>query len=695
MAGRDAPLPTGLVTFLLTDIEGSTQAWQSAPHEMPAIVSRHYQILDTAVVAHGGLRPQEQGEGDSIVAVFRDPVDAVHTALDAQLALRRELPELPVRMALHSGEAMLRNADNYVGLTIIRCARIRSCGYGGQILLSDDTTSAICERLPTGADAVDLGLYGLRGLDGRTRIWQLTHPDLPTEFPPLKAGTSAAGNLPVPLTSFIGRRSELAAIGNSLETHRVVTLTGEAGVGKSRLAHAVGDAAANSMTGGVWWIPLAGAADDADGIAATIVRACALERDERDPLAPVVDHFASVAEALLILDGFDAASSSTADVIDRLLSHCAHVRVLASGRRPVGVPGEIVHRLETMPVPPDDFDGSVDDLHRFAATRLFLDRGVNARAGAPFSDTDAVAIARVCCELRGVPLGIELAAARSGRISMTELAGSLAAVADREASGPVETLSSSIAWTYQFLDDDAQVALRRLGVFRGDFEIDAATAIVTGRDLDAHAAAMSIRRLLDEHLVAPDSSSARLTLSREIREFAQGLLADSDDDGATTARHGDWFADVAERFGDGGSEMPDSMIEPDLPDVLAALDAAMERDLPTAAYRIIVGIGARLGALGHAERLDAAATWLAGRSPSDGEDRWAAAVASLTTALADRPDHVLHTYTAEALAVAELGRDEPTAQMLRTIDLRSTAGAARSVPTDRAVVASDRTGLTT
>ena len=250
MAGRETPLPTGVVTFLLTDIEGSTQAWQTAPDEMTAIVSRHYQILDAAVATRGGVRPQEQGEGDSIVAVFTDPVDAVTTALDAQRALRRELPDLPVRMALHTGEAMLRNADNYVGLTIIRCARIRSCGFGGQILLSDDTVNAVRDALPETADATDLGLYGLRGLDGRTRIWQLTHPDLRAEFPPLKAGTSAAGNLPAPITSFIGRRDELTAVGNSLGTERLVTVVGEPGVGKSRLAQAVAGAGANAASGG-------------------------------------------------------------------------------------------------------------------------------------------------------------------------------------------------------------------------------------------------------------------------------------------------------------------------------------------------------------------------------------------------------------------------------------------------------------
>lgn len=678
MAGRDAPLPTGLVTFLLTDVEGSTQAWQNAPDEMSAIVSRHYQILDAAVVAHGGVRPQEQGEGDSIVAVFEDPAEAVRTALDAQLALRRELPDLPVRMALHTGEAMLRNADNYVGLTIIRCARIRSCGHGGQILLSGDTVEATRESLPDGTAAHDLGLYGLRGLDGRTRIWQLTHRDLPSDFPPLKAGTSAAGNLPTPLTSFIGRRTELATIGNSLGNQRLVTLVGQAGVGKSRLAQAVGDAAANSMTGGVWWIPLAGVDDHPDAVAVAALRACALERDDAAPMAPVIDHFTSVADSLVIFDGFDAAPQATAAVVDELLARCADVRVLTSARQPLGLPGELVHRVDPMPVPDGDFGGTIDDLHRFAGTRLFLDRGVNARAGAPFADADAARIARVCQQLRGVPLGIELAAARSGRTSVVELAESLTELTEGDDSadpGLADTLSSSIAWTYQFLEPDAQVALRRLGIFHGDFEVDAAAAVVAGRSLDSHGAVIAIRRLLDEHLLAHDASSGRLGLSREIRAFAHDRLNEDGDLAATTTRHGDWYAEVAERFGAGGDDMPDSMLEPDIADLLAALDASMTGDDPSVAYRIVIGVGGRLASLGHPERLDDVATWLSTRSPSDGEDRWSAAVARLATALADRPDHVVHDFVPEARAIAELGGDDDTAERLRSLETARTVSA--------------------
>ncbi len=334
----DQPLPTGVVTFLLTDVEGSTQAWQASPEAMTALVSKHYEVLDSVISSHGGTRPQEQGEGDSVVAVFTDPADAVNAAVEAQLALRSLVPELPVRMALHTGDAMLRNEDNYVGLTIIRCARIRSCGHGGQILLSADTVDATRYTLDGSLELLDLGLYGLKGLDGRERIWQLAGPGLPTDFPPLAAGASAAGNLPTPISSFVGRRAELAAIGEAVATTRLVTLVGDGGIGKTRLAIAAASAAADSMPGGVWLIPMSEApADDVDAVAAWMLHSCAVPRPAVDPVDALIDHFASTARSLVVVDGLERAPAAAATVIDRLLGQCPDVQVLAHRCRSAAV----------------------------------------------------------------------------------------------------------------------------------------------------------------------------------------------------------------------------------------------------------------------------------------------------------------------------------------------------------------------
>jgi predicted ATPase len=655
-------LPTGVVTFLLTDIEGSTQAWQAAPGEMTALVSRHYEILDAGIAAHGGSRPQEQGEGDSVVAVFVDASNALAAAVDTQLALRRDLPDLPVRMALHTGEAMLRDENNYVGLTIIRCARIRACGHGGQILLSDDTVAEIGDDLPAGVGIIDLGRYGLRGLDGRERIWQVTQSALPAIFPPLKAGTSAAGNLPTPISSFVGRRADLAAVSRSLMVNRLITFTGEAGIGKSRLAHAAADAAANSMPGGVWWVGLADVSDDDVAVvASTVMRACALAGADADPVDVIADHLRSVAESLLIVDGHERAPVATASLVERLLARCPDTRVLATGRESLRIPGEVVVPVAAMTVPDEDFDGSIVDLDEFDATRLFLERG--ADHDLVCADGNAADIARLCRGLRGVPLAIELAAARTATTSIPELVASLGDVT-ADSAGVAMTLTSSIAWTYQFLDPHAQSALRRLAVFRGDVEIDAATAVVAGDGLDEAATVGAIHTLLQQNLLAFDDDAERLSIAPAIRAFARERLADPADLGGTTVRHGAWFAAVAERFAEAGTALPRSLLAPDLADVLAALDASMHSSDPSVAYRILIALGAQWHDLGQSDVADRAAAWLCARTPSDGEERWAAAVARLCADRAGDRDCPIHAYADEARAIAEIVDDATSVEFI-------------------------------
>lgn len=676
----DESLPTGWVTFLLTDIEGSTQAWQAAPDEMTALVSRHYEILERGIAAHGGVRPEEQGEGDSVVAVFTDPAMALAAAVGTQIELRRELPELPVRMAVHTGDAMLRNENNYVGLTIIRCARIRGCGHGGQILLSDDAVHEIADARPEGVDVVDLGLYGLRGLDGRSRIWQVTHPGLPSVFPPLKAGTSASGNLPTPISSFVGRRADLAAISRLLATSRLVTLTGEAGIGKSRLARAGADAAANSFPGGVWWVGLGEVpGDDVTLVRAAIVRACALVGDA-DATQSIADHFGSVADSLLIVDGVERAPLAAASVVEELLARCPDARVLATGRQPMRIPGEVVHAVAPLAVPDPHFDGDLAALSDIDATRLFVQRvSVDVVTVDPGGDT-AAHIASICRDLRGVPLAIELAAARAGSTSIAELAASIEQLTARDADSTdvTGTLASSIAWTYQFLAPKAQIALRRLAVFRAEFEIDAAISVVAGSGLDAVEAAQAIRTLFERNLISFDDDASRVSMPPAIRLFAGERLAESADVTSVVERHGAWFAAIAERFDD--PTMPVSLLAPDEADVLAALETSMSGDDPSVALRILAALGAHWRELGYPEVADRAAAWLCTRSPSDGEERWAAAVARLCLAHSMDPAAGIHAFAEEALAVAQLAGDERTAALLDSTARRDSPTTVGTVP---------------
>ena len=225
-------LPAGTVTFLLTDVEGSTVLWETRRAEMGAAIARHYDILDEVIGVCGGVRPVEQGEGDSVVAAFAAASDALAAALQAQRRLQTELGWIPVRMAVHSGEAQLRGEGNYVGRAIIRCARLRACGHGGQVLVSAATAALIAEDLPAGAGLADLGTVRLRGLSRPERVWQLTHPDLAGDFAPLRSLQATPHNVPVATSSFIGRDAELGALGELLRHERLVTLTGSGGSAK-------------------------------------------------------------------------------------------------------------------------------------------------------------------------------------------------------------------------------------------------------------------------------------------------------------------------------------------------------------------------------------------------------------------------------------------------------------------------------
>jgi class 3 adenylate cyclase len=225
-------LPAGTVTFLLTDIEGSTSGWEAAPDVMARAVARHYDVVDEVISACGGVRPVEQGEGDSVVAAFGKAGDAIAGALQAQRRLLDEVPELRVRMALHSGDAQLRDEGSYVGRTITRCARLRGCGHGAQILVSDAVAAVAADSMPPDVSLIDLGSVRLRDLLRPERVWQLSHPALPSVFPPLVTLDAAAHNLPIQLSSFVGRASELAAVTTLAGQHRLVTLTGSGGCRK-------------------------------------------------------------------------------------------------------------------------------------------------------------------------------------------------------------------------------------------------------------------------------------------------------------------------------------------------------------------------------------------------------------------------------------------------------------------------------
>ncbi|WP_287355601.1 AAA family ATPase, partial [Mesorhizobium sp.] len=315
---------------------------------MGAAIARHYELLDAAITLHGGVRPVEQGEGDSVVGVFAQPSDAIAAALHAQRTFAHEPwpggQVLRIRIALHTGEAQLRGNDYYVGRTVIRCARLRAVAHGGQTVLSGATRDLVADRLPDDADLRDLGSHRLKDLGAPERVWQLCHPDLADEFPPLRSLNAFANNLPTQLTSFVGRDAELAELRTVLEADRLVTLTGAGGSGKTRLAvHAAADVA-DRHPDGVRWVELAPVSSP-DAVPYAVARTFGfVEEEDRPPTQTLCEQLAA-SDALVVLDNAEHVLEPCAQLTQALLGAAPKLRILVTSREPLGVPGELTWRV--------------------------------------------------------------------------------------------------------------------------------------------------------------------------------------------------------------------------------------------------------------------------------------------------------------------------------------------------------------
>ncbi|HET9601996.1 MAG TPA: LuxR C-terminal-related transcriptional regulator, partial [Acidimicrobiales bacterium] len=494
---------------------------------------RHYALLDEAIAAHAGVRPVEQGEGDSVVAAFSRASDAVAAAVSAQRALTEEpWPDgvrLRVRMAIHTGEAQLRDEGNYFGQAVIRCARLRAIGHGGQVLVSEATAALVVDRLPDQVGLLDLGTHRLKDLGRPERVWQLTHPDLTPVLPALRSLDAFRHNLPVQLTPLIGRAREVREVVDRLATDRLITLTGSGGVGKTRMAMAVAAEVVDRCPGGVWLVELAGVADPAN-VAATALAALGVHEmrgvDPMEHLAAALGDEAS----LVVLDNCEHLVHACAQVVAALLASQGSVSVLATSREPLEVPGEITWRVPSLPAPPPEVSLAVPTLSQYEAVVLFVDRARRARPSFAVTEDNAPAIAQICHRLDGIPLALELAAARCRQMTVEHIArdlddrfrlltGGARTVLPRH-----QTLAASIDWSHDRLDGPEQVVLRRLGVFVGPFPLEAAEDVVAAPgDIDPVEVFDLLRRLVDKSLVLAEDGAggeSRYRLLETVRAYA-------------------------------------------------------------------------------------------------------------------------------------------------------------------------------
>jgi predicted ATPase/class 3 adenylate cyclase/DNA-binding CsgD family transcriptional regulator len=535
--------PTGTVTFLMSDVEGSTRLWEAGEDLAGAAITRHYQLLHSVIAQHRGFLPLEQGEGDSVVGVFAAASDAVEAAFEILRAIEEESWPMPsplkVRLALHAGEAELQAGGNYHGRTIIRCARLRAIAHGGQALVSDSVHNLVAERLPVGASLRMLGVHRLKDLGRSERVWQLCHPELTSDFPELRSLDSLPNNLPMQLTSFIGRSVELAEIRDALHDARLVTCVGAGGSGKSRLAVQSAADLADEHCGGTWWVDLS-PISDSDGVAEALARVLGLRPEhDRDLVGMLAGQLAGQ-EALLVLDNCEQVVDATAQLVDGLLHGAPSLHVLATSREPLGVPGEVAWRVP-----------SLDD---DAAVELFMERARQVRPGYNVRTEEAVVVADICRRLDGLPLAIELAAAQIRMMQPSRIALALddrfrlLTGGSRTAMARQRTLEASVAWSHDLLDVPEQILFRRLSVFADGFTLEAAERVCADEILDEFAVLEYLTRLVDKSLVQANSGEegTRYRLLETIRHYAGARLIEADDVHRVRKGHFAYFLELAE-----------------------------------------------------------------------------------------------------------------------------------------------------
>jgi predicted ATPase/class 3 adenylate cyclase len=546
-------LPSGTVTFLFSDIEGSTRLAERLGERWPALLDAHREVMREAIAAGGGT---EVGtEGDSFFVAFPTAAGAVAAAVAAQRALAAHAwpdgAQIRVRMGLHTGEAAVAGND-YVGLEVHRAARIGAAGHGGQVLVSESTRILGEGSLPEGVSLRDLGQRRLKDLSRPERIHQLVIAGLPADFPPLRTLDATPNNLPTQLSSFLGRERELAEVEALLEKARLLTLTGPGGTGKTRLALQVAARVADSFPDGIYFVPLASLRDP-ELVPGTIAHELGLaDRGGLDPMTGLRDHLRE-RRILLILDNFEQVPDA-APIVGELLSSAPRLAILATSRSTLRVYGEQEYPVPPLAVPDPAHLPSLATLSQYEAVALFIERAMAAKPDFAVTNENAPAVAEICARLDGLPLAIELAAARSnvlGPQAMLARLGhrlTLLSGGARDRPERQQTLRGAIDWSHDLLSDDERALFRRLSVFVGGARLDAIEGVCPGDELSIDLLD-GLTSLVDKSLLrqstAPDGEP-RFFMLETIREYALERLDESGHGPELRRRHAAHYASLAD-----------------------------------------------------------------------------------------------------------------------------------------------------
>jgi len=581
-------LPTGTVSFLFTDIQGSTELLHKLGDQAYGeVLLTHQRLLRQAFTAHEGAEVDTQG--DAFFVAFPRAWNAIAAAVAAQRALAAhpwpEGVQVRVRMGIHTGEPTLAG-DHYVGLDVHRAARIAATGYGGQVLLSE-RSHVMAASMPDGVEVRDLGEHRLKDIHRPEHIYQLVIPELPADFPPLKSLEILVTNLPaLQVTSFVGRGREMAEITSNLAATRLLTLLGPGGTGKTRLALQVGSDLLDRFPKGVWLVELAPVADPEVVVATTAAVFNVREAPGRPLLDSLIDYLKPRA-LLLILDNCEHLIGASAQLANTLLRACPQLRILATSREPLGVPGEMTYRVQPMSRPDPAKAITADQLGQFEAAQLFIERALASNPQFIVSDRNAPAVSRVVHRLDGIPLAIELAAARVKVLSVEQIAARLddrfrlLTAGARTGLPHHQTLQAAIDWSHDLLGEAERILFRRLSVFAGGFSLTAAEEVCAGGGIDALDVLDLLARLVDKSLVMTEArdGDVRYRMLETIREYGRARLLTAAEEPEVRERHLRWHVGLAEDA-EAKLQGPDQTIwldrlEQGLDDLRAALDWAL------------------------------------------------------------------------------------------------------------------------
>ena len=601
--------PTGTVTFLFTDIEGSTRLVKELGAELwPAALERHREIMRGAISGAGGF--EVQTEGDSFFVVFDNADDAAQAVVEAQRQLSFERwsggATIAVRMGLHSGEGVLDADGSYVGADVHHAARVAAAANGGQILLSDSTLALVRHSIPEGASVKDLGIHRLKDLPPE-RLTQLNIDGLRDSFPTLESVDTQPNNLPTNLTSFVGREDELLRAGDLLARGRLLTLTGPGGTGKTRLSLQLAANQASLFPEGIWFVALE-PIHDLELVPSTIAQALGIGLSSARPAMNILAEWIGGKRILLVLDNFEQVVAAAPSVSD-LLRRCSELKIVCTSRSALHVAGEQEFQVPGLPAPPDlahltpmqlealpegVVHPAVEALGQYEAVRLFIARSLAVKPDFAVTNENASAVAQICAKLHGMPLAIELAAARVKLLTPQQILDrldhqlNLLTSVSRDLPERQRTLRGAIAWSYDLLDQSLKVVLSNLSVFSGGWDLEAAEAVAISENepLDDLAA------LVDQSLVRAVESvgRTRFDMLPTIRAYLTELLAGTDELGTISDRHAAYYIELAEEAapalnGDRQRHWMDR-IEREHDNIRAALEWTAEKPEPEKAIRL-------------------------------------------------------------------------------------------------------------